>query len=59
MLMAFPASEWDVLVVNGLGPFFIMIFQENGSWERLGNVHINTYSEHMRCSSDGEWLQRI
>ena len=42
--VAFPASEQNVFVVNGLGPVLIMIFQYDGSWERFGYVQVHTDS---------------
>ena len=41
--MAFPASEGDVLIVNGLGPVFVMILKSDGSRERLGYVKLYAY----------------
>jgi hypothetical protein len=47
MFVAFPTSEWNVFVVDGLGLVLVMIFQCNGSWERLGYVQVHTDS-HIR-----------
>jgi len=44
MFMAFPASEWDVFIINGLDPIFILIFQDNGAWEGFGYVQVDTYA---------------
>jgi hypothetical protein len=42
MLMALPASERDVLVVDGLRPVFIVVFQCDGSRKWFSNVHVHT-----------------
>jgi hypothetical protein len=42
MLMEFSVSKGNVLVVDGLGPFLIMVFQGNGSREGLGYIEIDT-----------------
>jgi hypothetical protein len=42
MLVAFSTLEGYVLVVDGLGPFLIMVFQGNGSREGLGYIEIDT-----------------
>jgi len=48
MFVAFSASKWDLFIVDGLRPVLIMIFQCNGSWERLSYVQVHTYS-CIRC----------
>ena len=48
MFVAFPASEWNVFVVDGLGPVLVMVFQCDGSWERLSYVQVHTDS-CIRC----------
>jgi len=44
VFMAFSASEQNVFVFNGLGPVFVLIFQYDGSWERLSDVQVYTDS---------------
>jgi hypothetical protein len=44
MFMAFPAAEWNMLIVDGLRPVLVMIFQRDGAKKRLGYVQIYTYS---------------
>jgi hypothetical protein len=48
MFVAFPASKWDVFIVNGLRPVLVMVFQCDGSWERLSYVQVHTDS-CIRC----------
>ena len=40
MFMAFPASERNVFIVDGLGLVFVLIFQYDGSWEWLGDIQV-------------------
>jgi hypothetical protein len=44
MLMAFPAAEGNMLIVDGLRPVFVVIFQRDGAGKRLGYVQIHAYS---------------
>jgi hypothetical protein len=44
MFVAFPAAKGNVFIIYGLGPIFIVIFQSNGAWERLGYVHVDADS---------------
>ena len=40
VLMIFPASEWDVFIVDGLGPILVMVFKRYGSQKWLGYVQV-------------------
>jgi hypothetical protein len=42
VFVAFPTLEWNVFVVDGLGPVLIMIFKYYGSQEWLGYVQVHT-----------------
>ena len=44
MFVAFPTSEWNFFVVDGLRPILVMILQCDGSWERHSYVQIHTDS---------------
>ena len=44
MLMALFAVEGYMLVVNGLGPFLIMVFKSDGSGKGFEDIEKNTYA---------------
>ena len=39
--MTSATTEWDMFIVNGLEPVFILIFQCDGPRERLGYVQVD------------------
>jgi hypothetical protein len=42
VLMEFPTPKGDVLIVNGLRPFLILIIKGNGRWEGFRDIQVNT-----------------
>ena len=44
MLMAFYVAEWNVLIINSLNPFKVIMEQTYRICERIFKMHVNTYS---------------
>lgn len=40
--MIYYAFEWDMLVIQQLGPNFVLVFNFHRLWQGLRDVHVNT-----------------